>query len=165
MFINLLNFKEIDNNNNEWSINDFSFGKINLIVGKNSTGKSRTLNVISALGGLVAGEKKIPYNGKFNVYFKNYAKKIQYFLEYKNSIVSEENLIIDNSKLSISEVVKRVARIVHLDEYQPIDLHSILSQIKDSGYNGYIGLEFKALGSTEDILKELVRLSLRGRRK
>lgn len=99
MLINLINFKETDDNVNEWCLKDFSFGKINLIVGKNSTGKSRTLNVISALGGLVAGENEIPKNGKFEVYFKNNAENIQYFLEYKQSIVSKEVLIIEDSTL------------------------------------------------------------------
>ena len=97
MYIDRVSFKEIDNKDNEWSMNNFSFEKINLIVGKNSTGKTRTLNVISALASLVSGEQALPQHGNFEVNFKNQTNKIQYFLEYQQSIVIKEKLIIDNN--------------------------------------------------------------------
>ena len=98
--IHSLDFKQTDPDGNEWSLNDFSFGKINLIAGRNSTGKSRTLNVIAALGGLVAGERTVaPTQEKFEVHFRDGAKKIDYFLEYKESTVRKEMLIIDGDKL------------------------------------------------------------------
>lgn len=100
MILESISFKEIDNKGNEWSINNFSFEKINLIVGKNSTGKSRTLNVISALGGLVAGERPLaPNGGDFEVNFKNDTNKIKYTLEHRQSIVVKEKLIINDEKL------------------------------------------------------------------
>ncbi|BBC25057.1 AAA family ATPase [Pseudanabaena sp. ABRG5-3] len=42
----------------EWSISDFTLEPINLVVGKNATGKTRTLNVLSNLGKLLSGRKK-----------------------------------------------------------------------------------------------------------
>lgn len=48
----------------EWSISDFTLEPINLVVGKNATGKTRTLNVLSGLGKLLSGRQKpsdVPY--------------------------------------------------------------------------------------------------------
>jgi len=98
--IHSLNFKQTDDHGNEWSLNDFSFGKINLIAGRNSTGKSRTLNVIAGLGGLVAGERTIaPTQERFEAHFTDGAQKIDYFLEYKESTVRKETLTIDADEL------------------------------------------------------------------
>jgi len=96
MFIDLLNFTETDDSDNEWSINNFSFQKINLIVGKNSVGKSRTLSVVAVLAELVVGEKKKLEHAKFEICFKGNAKKIQYILEYEQFVISKEMLLIDD---------------------------------------------------------------------
>ena len=79
----------------KWSITDFSFGNINLIVGKNATGKSRTLNVIAGLGKLVSGEVKLTFkSGDYKVIFNKDGTKLIYVLKYEESKVSEEKLIV-----------------------------------------------------------------------
>jgi len=95
MFLDTLGYVEVDRDGNEWSIDDFSFDKINLMVGQNSTGKSRTLNVINALGGLLAGERQITFSGKFcPVFRKDDKSKIKYLLEHRDHKVIKETLQI-----------------------------------------------------------------------
>lgn len=81
----------------EWGMADFSFGNINLIVGKNATGKSRTLNVIKSLGDLVSGEIKLKFkSGDYIVIFNKNDKKVEYSLKYEDSKVIEEKLTVDS---------------------------------------------------------------------
>ena len=95
------------------------------------------------------------------------SKNIRLLFDIYHQQISEGNLtqnIINNIDLighfHIADVPGR-----HEPGTGEINYGNLLKRIEETGYNGYIGLEFKALGSTEDILKELVRLSLRGRRK
>ena len=55
MQLKSISYAQFEGKPEEWSIKDFTFGDINLIVGKNATGKTRTLNIIKALGTLVSG--------------------------------------------------------------------------------------------------------------
>ncbi len=79
----------------EWGITDFSFGNINLIVGKNATGKSRTLSVIRALGNLVSGEIKLTFkSGNYKAIFNKEGDKLTYILKYEDKKVIEEKLFV-----------------------------------------------------------------------
>jgi energy-coupling factor transporter ATP-binding protein EcfA2 len=78
----------------EWRIKDFSFDDINLVVGKNATGKSRTISVIKALGNLVSGVKLTYKSGNYEVIFDKAGEELRYFLEYKESKVVKEKLQI-----------------------------------------------------------------------
>ena len=74
-----------------------TLGNINLIVGKNATGKSRTLNIIGSLADLVCGYQKMVFSsGNYKVRFDNKGKKIDYILRYKNSVIKNEELKIDS---------------------------------------------------------------------
>jgi len=67
-------------NTNRWQLKDFLLQDINLIVGKNATGKTRTLNILAALANLLSGvrnklpsdnvcfESKFDLNGKGAIY-------------------------------------------------------------------------------------------------
>lgn len=92
----------------EWSIegpsNDYAyFDNINLLVGKNASGKSRTLNVMREIGNLLSGrinlKNTISPTESFDLIFKNEKNKYRYILEYKDQIVSTEVLYIDNRKV------------------------------------------------------------------
>ena len=79
----------------EWRITDFTFDNINLIVGKNATGKTRTLNIIKALGNLLSGDIKLTFtSGNFKVVFNKDGEKLIYFLKYDKSGVTEEKFFI-----------------------------------------------------------------------
>ncbi len=99
MYLDRLRYLETDEHGNEWLLDDFTFGKINLFVGQNATGKSRTLNVMNALGKLLSGEQQVSFNGCFNASFKKNGSIIEYILDHQNGVIREEKLTIDNETL------------------------------------------------------------------
>ncbi|TAH20396.1 MAG: ATP-binding protein [Cytophagales bacterium] len=75
-----------------------TFQNINLIVGKNATGKSKTVDVIRRLADLLAGEiniSDIEYeNAIFEVVFDDNGQEIYYYLEFIDHKVIQEKLLI-----------------------------------------------------------------------
>ena len=70
MILKSVKFSQHENTKDEWKLEEVPFSKINLIVGKNATGKSMTLNIISSLSKLLSREKKLPFqSGNFLVKF------------------------------------------------------------------------------------------------
>jgi len=78
----------------EWRLEGFTPGAINLIVGRNGTGKTRTLNVIGGLGKLLAGETPLFKTGHYEVSFDKAGKNIEYTLHYEDMKVLEERLVV-----------------------------------------------------------------------
>jgi predicted ATPase len=81
-----------------------SFQKINLIVGKNATGKSKTINVIRQLSDLLSGDVKLSqlmYNtSSYDLLFDDNGKEVSYVLEFEEGKVKQEVLQINGvSKL------------------------------------------------------------------
>lgn len=98
MQLETITYAQFEGKPEEWSITDFSFGNINLIVGKNATGKSRTLNIIQALGNLVSGYIKLQFkSGNYKALFNEDGEKLIYFLKYEKSKVIEEKLVIGST--------------------------------------------------------------------
>lgn len=98
MQLETITYAQFEGKPEEWSITDFSFGNINLIVGKNATGKSRTLNIIQALGNLVSGYIKLQFkSGNYKALFNEDGEKLTYFLKYEKSKVIEEKLVIGST--------------------------------------------------------------------
>src|SRR5260370_17816060 len=66
-------------------------GAVNLLVGKNSSGKTRTLSVIAGLAKLLSGQAKAFVSGTYDVHFIDGNKDINYYLEcYHNKVKREE---------------------------------------------------------------------------
>lgn len=93
--------KPIDEVYNQW----VTFEGVNLIVGKNATGKSKTINVIRQLADLLAGDIKLsnpnpnlaPYStSEYSVEFDNNGENIEYFLSFRDNKVKQEILKINN---------------------------------------------------------------------
>mgnify|MGYP001233722623 CR=1 FL=1 len=83
-----------------WYLDKCSLGDINLIVGKNATGKTRTLNIIGGLGKMLSGEVKPTFlSGDYTVKFKEKGKEIVYHLEYKDNAVVRETLKVGGELL------------------------------------------------------------------
>ncbi|MDU9047628.1 MAG: AAA family ATPase [Candidatus Electrothrix sp. Rat3] len=92
-----LKYSQWDQGGNNWSIEDFSCAKINLIVGQNSIGKSRTINVINGLSSMLIGKEiKIGY-AQYKAYFKDQEDLIEYLLEYDNYKIVKETLKIGDT--------------------------------------------------------------------
>ena len=70
MLLTLLRYKEYEGKSIEWGI-ESKFDKINLIVGKNASGKTKTLNVIGNLTKQIARSNKLIYSsGDYELHFK-----------------------------------------------------------------------------------------------
>ncbi len=77
----------------EWSISDFTLGSINLVVGNNATGKTRSLNVLRVLGNLLSGRRK-PSEltcGSFDVTFEHDDHILKYILQISDHKVIYES--------------------------------------------------------------------------
>ena len=83
----------------EWSMIDCTFGDVNLIVGKNATGKTRTLDVIRGLADLLSGVPELKWNeGSYEVDWEHDEKIISYTLEYHDYAVVMERLCVDSKE-------------------------------------------------------------------
>jgi AAA15 family ATPase/GTPase len=88
---------------NEWRIDGCQLGNINLIVGKNASGKSRIVKAIYRLSELLSESGKIdPLFRKYtwHLFFNHTTNyETEYFLELKNGEVIQEKLIIGGKPL------------------------------------------------------------------
>jgi energy-coupling factor transporter ATP-binding protein EcfA2 len=100
MILKNFEYSEFDGQPNYWKLNKFSLNdKVNLLVGKNATGKSRTLNRIASLAGLLTGQQplslEIVDSVKFLSIFSEGSREYQYSLETKSRFIFSERLIMD----------------------------------------------------------------------
>jgi AAA15 family ATPase/GTPase len=98
-------FEYISNrgNPNEWRIDGCQLGNINLIVGKNASGKSRIVKSIYKLSELLSGSEKFDPSFRkdtWHLFFDCTTNcKTEYFLESENGEVLQEKLIIGSKQL------------------------------------------------------------------
>jgi len=76
-----------------------AFKQINLIVGKNATGKSKTLNIFNELGSLLAGEADLSdlvYDtAKYTIDFEDLERKYRYSVSFRGGEIQEETLSLN----------------------------------------------------------------------
>lgn len=79
-----------------WSLEELRLEKINLLVGKNAAGKSKTLNVINGLSVLLCENTPLPFiDGCYDINIeKNNNEIYNYKLEFHNTSVADEQLFI-----------------------------------------------------------------------
>jgi len=105
MFLESVRYRRLYKNN-EWEIKSgigeneaLHMHNINLIVGKNASGKSNTILVLDTLADLLSGlhaPKEFIYDtAEFDVVFKDNDLKYEYVCGYKDGIVQHESLFID----------------------------------------------------------------------
>lgn len=82
-----------------------SFGSMNLIVGKNATGKSKTIHAIRHIADLFSGDiqlsrlNSLGYGTvEYQLKFDNNGKIIEYFLDFKDGKILQETLTVDNKE-------------------------------------------------------------------
>ena len=102
MFLKSLSYVEYQNAPRKWQISELTFGPVNLVVGKNATGKTRSLNVTAGLGNILAGRQKTPLSsGSWVVVFQHDESLIHYSVSVQESKVVEERLRWDNRELLV----------------------------------------------------------------
>lgn len=97
MKLEKLTYSEFETFPSEWTLNNCTFGKINLIVGKNATGKTRMLNVLRGIATLISDASVLDIGeGKYSIELSQGNKVFVYSLEHHNKAVFWEELKIDN---------------------------------------------------------------------
>ena len=98
MKLDNITYSEFVGQPDEWKLDSFSFGDINLIVGPNATGKSRTLNVIFSLALLLSKKGELPFtDGEYKVLFSDESNQYKYSLIYKDKLVLKEEFYINET--------------------------------------------------------------------
>ena len=91
-----LSYSEYSGEDKHWFYNTFDINNVNLIVGKNASGKSRVLATIRGLGQIFTN-LIIPFrNGEYNALFEDNLKQYHYKIKYVDNIILEETLEIDS---------------------------------------------------------------------
>lgn len=94
-----LSYSEYENEPKYWKISDATFTNINLIVGKNSSGKSRLMSIVNSLARLLSGNQPIPYEMcKFSVNLNLNNSEFLYEIEFKKSAVFSEILKVNGDE-------------------------------------------------------------------
>ncbi|MDR3000895.1 MAG: ABC transporter ATP-binding protein [Fibromonadaceae bacterium] len=70
MILQKFDYFEFANEPKAWSLNGMVLGSVNLVVGKNATGKTKTLTKIARLGNILAG-KPLPESANYDVEFSD----------------------------------------------------------------------------------------------
>lgn len=96
MRLESIDYIEHQNNPQEWSIQGLKLGSKNLIVGKNSSGKSRALNIIHGLAKSFVGLQSPTQSGMYEACFSHETKTYKYTLKCNERQVAFEELKIDD---------------------------------------------------------------------
>lgn len=84
----------------EWQLEELPLGPVNLLVGKNATGKTFTLNVIKSLASLLSADNVLQYtSGDYDVTFQDEGRALNYVVRYTDHKVWCENLKIDGKTM------------------------------------------------------------------
>jgi len=123
----------------EWAIvgcdgNQVTFGNINLVVGKNAAGKSRTLTVIKEISGLLSGTLKVSNisyaNMSYQLKWVDERNVYEYFLETESHSVKNEKLTLNgesrlerDKRLIYSESSKKMEPLTIEEHLLSVVLH------------------------------------------
>ena len=99
MILQKFNYFEFADKPNSWSLDGMILENINLLVGKNATGKTNALTKISWLGNMLAGtQPQLLNSGNYDTEFTNGSDVYQYKLNLSLQKVEYEELVINGDK-------------------------------------------------------------------
>ncbi|OQY60219.1 MAG: hypothetical protein B6245_02490 [Desulfobacteraceae bacterium 4572_88] len=112
MILKALKYCRHKENEREWCVegkpvNDeygqwLTFNQINLIVGRNASGKTKTVVVIRRIADLLAGDIKLSdliYDtASYELLFQDGTDEINYFLDFENGKITQETLSINGTE-------------------------------------------------------------------
>jgi energy-coupling factor transporter ATP-binding protein EcfA2 len=100
MKLDSIKFNEYKKQDRAWFLHDTTFENVTLIVGKNASGKSRLLSIISSLAKMLSGSvQRLFENGEYEVRFSTATNSFGYQLEYDKSLVVRESFSRDGNTL------------------------------------------------------------------
>ncbi|GAB6011142.1 ATP-binding protein [Viscerimonas tarda] len=107
MLLESIKYTRLKGKSKEWGIDGHDgkpvhFGNFNLIVGKNSAGKTHTLAVIREIANLLSGRQRLSevrfVSARYELSFREGEEVYDYIIEYENRIVVNEQLLVDGQK-------------------------------------------------------------------
>lgn len=100
MKVKSLRYKQFEGHERFWDLQEVDLGRINLLVGKNAAGKSKTLYVINGLSNILGENKALAFSeGDYNIEFQKDNVSYKYILKYHDLKITEEKLLRDNTLL------------------------------------------------------------------
>jgi len=90
-----IKYSEFEGHSNEWKLDELQLFDVNLIVGKNADGKSRTVNLINGLSKLILTPNLVVSHGHYYATFDDKGKNIHYEIAIFNSLIVKELLAVD----------------------------------------------------------------------
>ncbi|HWB54277.1 MAG TPA: hypothetical protein VG722_08790, partial [Tepidisphaeraceae bacterium] len=103
MHLTHFGYVEHDGTPDRWRLEPFALKKVNLIVGRNATGKSRTLAVIRSLAQAVMGKLKVN-EGEWDASFRDGNDELCYKVAIVNGIVTKESFKKNGKELLNREI-------------------------------------------------------------
>ena len=99
MILSKLSYIELANTSRYWEIEEFELGKINLLVGHNTSGKSRTLSVIVGLSRILISPQVSLASGLFNAFLSDKNVVYNYIVGFEEGMITQEKLIRNEIEL------------------------------------------------------------------
>lgn len=96
MILDKFSYSEHLTNPNKWNLEEFKLNNINLIVGSNASGKSRTLNVISGLSQLLLSPRAIFGNGHYKACFNKGQDTLSYEIKISDGVIEKEEFYFND---------------------------------------------------------------------
>jgi len=96
MILKSITYEEYNNQPEHWKLELFDFRPINLVVGQNSAGKTRLLNVTIGLAKLLSGKSKMFRSAQYDAVFQMGADEYHYQLSINEGNVTFEELKINS---------------------------------------------------------------------
>jgi len=163
MILRKFDYFEFAGEPNEWSLNGLVLDNINLVVGKNATGKSNTLAKIGWLGDMIAGKQhELLESGNYDVEFFDGSDIYRYKLDISEHTVRHEELTLNGSIfLKLGRLVRWAESLrIHIfnlrQEHDMVEFyingfHEFEQNFKDRiiGFMGEIGYELQDIGISE----------------
>ncbi len=98
MILKKIHYFELKGSNQFWEIEEFELQNVNLIVGKNAAGKTRTLNAIEGFANMIFNSPKITFkNGFFKGFFFDNNEEFELEIHIEDNIVVKEVFKINNT--------------------------------------------------------------------
>lgn len=99
MSLRSLTYTEHEDEPRRWELERTEFGNVNLVVGKNSTGKSRVLNVIVSVCRIISGAQATPFtSGRFLIDVELGENLFSYSISFLQGKINEETLLVNGEE-------------------------------------------------------------------
>ncbi|WP_316230633.1 hypothetical protein [Bradyrhizobium sp. SZCCHNR1051] len=94
MILQQIAYRQFRNDPREWTLEPLQLQQINLIVGRNTSGKSRALSIVNGLANTLSGRAtSLSLSSEFDALFRQDAEEWRYVLAIENQNVTHESLI------------------------------------------------------------------------